>query len=182
MKATEHLTKEHNKIKTLLHIMGAVCDRADAGAAPDLDDLEKMISFIRLYADQYHHAQEEGKLFPAMERAGVARYGGPIGVMLREHELGREFVSGMSGALDRMREDVDDTDARAAFCENARAYATLLTQHIDKEDNVLYPMAAARLSTEAQEELLREFEVFDTLEHAGQDFHALLDRLKLKYL
>ncbi len=48
--------------------------------------------------------------------------------------------------------------ARAAIIENARGYASLLDQHIFKEDNILYPMGDQVLSEKDNQELLEKFE------------------------
>ena len=55
-------------------------------AAADLDDA---MDFIKTFADSCHHAKEEDLLFPAMGEAGFPSRGGPVGVMLMEHEQGR---------------------------------------------------------------------------------------------
>jgi hemerythrin-like domain-containing protein len=71
------------------------------------------------------------------------------------------------------------------IAENARKYVELLFQHIDKEDNILYPMSEARLSEDKMRELEEEFEKVEK-EKIGQgkheEFHKLLHRLKELYL
>jgi hemerythrin-like domain-containing protein len=71
------------------------------------------------------------------------------------------------------------------FAENAEKYIELLTQHIDKEDNILYPMADMQLSEEKQRELIEEFEELEQ-ERIGvgkhEELHELLRHLEDKYL
>jgi hemerythrin-like domain-containing protein len=103
--------------------------------------------------------------------------------MLAEHDQGRGYIRGMSDALANYR--LRDGGVAPVMVENARNYLSLLTGHIDKEDNILYPMADAQLSTEEQKELLVEFERVGR-EMIGLDriaaFHAILNRLKDAYL
>jgi len=67
---------------------------------------------------------------------------------------------------------------------NARGYTELLLTHIDKEDNVLYPIAEARLTAETQAALSAAFERIEE-ERVGhgrhEAFHALMDRLSVDY-
>lgn len=63
------------------------------------EELEGIMEFLMVFVDKCHHGKEEDFLFPALEAAGVARDGGPIGVMLHEHERGRRHIADMKNAL-----------------------------------------------------------------------------------
>jgi hemerythrin-like domain-containing protein len=141
------------------------------------------VEYIRGFADECHHAKEEGYLFPEMEKAGIAREHGPIGVMLAEHACGRRFVGEMAGAVPGIRQK-GDPQAAEAFAMAARGYGALLTQHIAKEDHILFPMADARLTPDQQSRLESAFaEVERTVIGAGrhEEFHRLLERLGQAY-
>lgn len=86
---TEQLKDEHSGIKSMLDILAKVCDRLESGERVDQRHLDKILEFLNVFVDKSHHAKEEDILFPAMERAGIPREGGPIGVMFAEHRLGR---------------------------------------------------------------------------------------------
>lgn len=156
MKPTEQLTEEHDSIKVMLRVIERVSQKLEAGEEVDSEHLESMIDFIRTFADKYHHGKEEDLLFSAMEEAGIPKEGGPIGIMLSEHELGRKYVKEMDDGIASYKKG--EYKAGLQIAENARNYATLLTQHIYKEDNILYPMADMHLSEEKQQELIEEFE------------------------
>jgi len=51
-----------------------------------------------------------------------------------------------------------DSPALFEFAKRARDYIALLTQHINKENNVLFPMGERVLSAKKQEELVEAFE------------------------
>ncbi len=182
MKPTEELMTEHRAIERMLRILEHVADRLEAGTVTDPADLEAMVEFIRVFADRCHHGKEEDLLFQAMEAAGVPRQGGPIGVMLAEHTLGRDYVRGMAEAIPRYA--AGEAGAAARFAENARGYVALLSQHIVKEDQILYPIADRVLSQQTQAELSRGFARVEE-ERVGpgkhEAFHALLDRLEATY-
>jgi hemerythrin-like domain-containing protein len=146
-------------------------------------DLERMVEFIRGFADRCHHGKEEDLLFCAMEEAGIPRQGGPIGVMLHEHTVGRNYVQGMAEGIAAYK--AGDSQAAARIAESARGYVALLTQHIHKEDNILYPMADRVLSSAKQAELLQGFARVES-ERVGpgkhEEYHGLLDRLEEAYV
>lgn len=183
MKPTDELKKEHEAIKLMLRIMDAVSKKLDSGEKVDAKNLDGMVEFIRVFADKCHHGKEDGLLFPAMERAGIPRERGPIGVMLLEHMEGRDFVKGMKEAAAKYKKG--EKKAGAEFAEQARNYANLLSNHIGKEDNILYPMADARLSEAAQQDLEKGFEKIEE-EVIGpgrhEEFHKLLHHLEEEYL
>lgn len=183
MKPTEILKEEHKLVLLMLKILDAICARLEVGNAVDPDDLAAVIDFIRNFADGCHHAKEEKLLFVELEKAGMPPDDGPVGVMLREHALGRNYTRGMADALALMKNG--DPSATAAFTENARGYIQLLWNHIDKEDHVLFVMADSRLSPEAQKTLTKGFdrvEREETGEGVHEKYHALLHRLKAAYL
>ncbi|HSA94530.1 MAG TPA: hemerythrin domain-containing protein [Acidobacteriota bacterium] len=183
MKPTEELSHEHQAILTMIRVLGRVADRLDAGAAVDPDDLEQAVGFIRGFADKCHHAKEEGHLFPEMEKAGIPRDRGPIGVMLAEHVQGRAHVAAMAAAIPEIRKG--DRTAARAFASAARGYGELLVQHIMKEDRILYPMADARLTPEQQDSLeacFAEVEKNIVGEGKHEEYHRLLERLERTYL
>lgn len=179
-KATGQLRAEHEGIRSMIKILEKVSE--DINNAK-VEDLEKMVEFIKVFADKCHHAKEETLLFPALEEAGVPNEGGPIGVMLMEHDMGRSFVAGMSEALEKIK--AGNKEAGKEFAENALGYGNLLTSHIEKENNILFHMAEMSFSKEKDEELLEGFEKIE-MEKIGagkhDEFHALLDRLAEEYL
>ncbi len=183
MEATAVLIDEHRAIKKMLRVAENVAARLDGGEHVPAEDLAAIVEFIAGFADKCHHAKEEGLLFPAMEKAGIPRQGGPIGVMFHEHKEGREFVRRMRSAVGRY--SAGDVRAASEFAVNAGGYAALLRRHIDKEDNVLYPMADNVISESGQRDLIRAFEnVEEESVGAGEHerFRQILDRLEAAYL
>ncbi len=182
MKATRDLKEEHGGIKVMLAILGKICDRIEAGKDVDPKHVGEILEFLMVFVDKCHHAKEEDHLFPAMEKAGVPREGGPVGMMLLEHQAGRDFIRGMARAAEGLAKG--DRAAAKQFAANARSYTALLLEHIDKEDNVLYPMAERRLPADADGALTAAFERVEE-ERVGhgrhEEFHRMMDRLKSVY-
>ena len=180
MKPTEVLIAEHNAVLTALQIL------EKAAAAPPesqaSEHLEQLVDFFRGFVDRCHHGKEEIALFPELERRGVAREGGPIGVMLMEHEKGREYVRAIADELDRMRHG--DAGATGRIREQAGAYCELLQAHIDKENSVLFPIADRLVPEDIAEQLAGQFEEIERTrvgEGKHEAYHAMLHALKKHY-
>ncbi len=151
MTATTILRSEHEKILAVIACLRAACNAFRNGDAFDVDTFRQGLDFIRNYADAWHHAKEEVHLFPALEATGMPREGGPVGVMLHEHEIGRSHVGVMAEHLEAAAEG--DGSARTAVVEHALAYADLLEAHIQKEDGILFNMADRILPPDEHERL-----------------------------
>ena len=164
MTATTALRNEHDHILAMIACLRSACVAAEEGGKYDAETFSTGVDFIRNYADAWHHAKEEDLLFPALEEAGMPREGGPIAVMLHEHVLGRTYVRQMADNLDAAAGGNDE--ARHVVLRFAKAYANLLTQHIQKENNILFNMADQILMPEVHAHLEKKYE---TTVPAGAD-------------
>jgi hemerythrin-like domain-containing protein len=178
MQATEILKEEHRVIEQVLDCLETLADRCKADGVLDGDSAREALDFLGHFADHCHHGKEEGCLFPLLEAKGFIRDRGPTGVMLHEHEQGRAHIRAMAEALDQAA--AGDPAALAVFVAHARAYVTLLREHIQKEDHCLFMMAEQVLNSADARALL---ESFDRVENhdmgAGTHEHylALADAL-----
>ncbi len=182
MKATEQLKEEHEGVRLMLRILGEVSRQLDSEGRIQNEHFESILEFLKVFVDKCHHGKEEELLFPSLVRVGIPQ-DGPIAVMLFEHEMGRKYVRLMTDAFERFK--LKDASAAAAIAQSAQDYVALLTDHIDKENNILFAMADDRLSAEAQEELSEGFEkIEESRIGAGkhESFHALLHTLSELYL
>ncbi len=155
MQATQILSAEHRVIERFIAALDAAANRLEAGEVVRSGFFVDAARFIRDFADGYHHAKEERVLFEAMARHGMSIDDGPIGMMLYEHERAREFTSGLRTAADALVQG--DRSVADAVVDYARAWGELLTQHIYKEDNILFPMAAHAILPQDQDAILDEY-------------------------
>lgn len=180
-KPTDILTEEHEVIKRLIAVLQAASDRLERGDEVSPEVFRKAADFIRTFADKCHHGKEQDQLFPAMEQRGIPGEGGPIGVMLLEHDQGRAFTKQMADATEAYA--AGDVKARSQIIAGARGYADLLGQHIDKENNILYPMANNVLTEADQHDLLKAFVAAE--EAMGEGTHekylALVEELEKQF-
>ena len=177
-KAIDDLKHEHEAILSALKILDTIVARISQGSTVPKEDVLKFIGFLKEFADKCHHGKEEGILFPALVKAGIPEKSGPIGVMLSEHADGRNHIKDMEGAI-------ADLSDNAKFSESATAYFGLLKNHIQKENNVLFPIAEKALPAVELERLYKFFEEHEEKiigQGRHEELHRMLDGLKQKYL
>ncbi len=158
-KATEILSQEHRVIERMLTVLETLTQKPVESA---MEDWKKALDFFSRFADQCHHLKEEQLLFPVMEEHGIPREGGPIGMMLMEHEEGRTYVRAMAGAIALV--EAKNEAAEKIVVDKANAYLRLLREHIQKEDEVLFRIADDVIPADEQKELLRSFEEHEVKE------------------
>jgi len=177
-KATADLMNEHEAILSAIQTLERMMAVMEKSTSVDTEDIHDFIGFLKEFADKCHHGKEEGLLFPAMIGAGVPDRGGPIGVMLADHTEGRKLIRDME---DSITTNVDwEKLARAAG-----EYSHLLRNHIQKENNVLFPMAEKVLTGSQLDTLYEGFEEHEekVIGHGRhEELHKTLKNLQEKYL
>lgn len=177
--ASEDLIHEHKAILFGLTILEQIAGRVREKGEADLKDIEDMVNFLKLFADKCHHGKEEGLLFPELEKIGILKEGGPIGQMLLEHDQGRRFISEMTAAIS------DGVLQAERFTDAAYGYIDLLRAHIEKENQVLFPLGDRKLLPGLQKQLLEQFEEFEEKvmgKGIHESLHKLLHDLEAKYI
>ncbi|MBI3991517.1 MAG: hemerythrin domain-containing protein [Candidatus Omnitrophica bacterium] len=138
------LVDEHILIKRWIALIPRVIEYLDIEPEGGKGLLINGIDFIRSYADKFHHAKEEEILF---------KYTDPdldiIKVMLKDHETARAHVKALLKAIEE--------NDRPGMIEHLNAYRELLSEHIKKEDEILYPWIDRNLSTRDVGELFVKF-------------------------
>jgi hemerythrin-like domain-containing protein len=182
MKATQQLRDEHEGVKIMLSILEQVCQQLEAAGSLNKEHFEGILEFLKVFVDKCHHGKEEELLFPALVAVGVPE-DGPIAVMLQEHEMGRNYIRAMSDAYATYIEG--NKSSYKSIRQNALAYISLLRNHIEKENTVLFVLADSHLSEGRQAELFEGFERIE-VERIGlgkhEEFHGLLKKLSGIYL
>ena len=177
-RAIDDLKHEHEAILSALNMLDTISEGIGSGSTPDGGDLGNFISFLKEFADKCHHGKEEGMLFPALIAAGMSEKSGPVAVMLAEHLQGRDYIREMDHAIASGPDYV-------TFAHAARAYSSLLKNHIQKENNMLFPMAEDALEVGKLEQLYKSFEEHEekVIGHGRhEELHQILKDLRTKYM
>jgi hemerythrin-like domain-containing protein len=151
MTSVERLIAEHDLIERALSLLETAVARIEAGQPIPAEFPLWAVRFFQEFADGCHHAKEEDVFFPLLKERGIPEQGGPIGVMLHEHVLGRECVRQMREAGQAQPFNSNQ------FAAGATQYIPLLRQHIFKENNVLFRMAQRVMSDTDDAEVTSRF-------------------------
>ncbi|MDO8803025.1 MAG: hemerythrin domain-containing protein [Elusimicrobiota bacterium] len=144
----KRLVDEHVLIKRLLALIPRFVASVDLRSEEGAELARGGLKFIRTYADKYHHAKEEDILFKYFDGELDV-----IKTMLQDHVTGRNHVKAADEAL--------AAKDGAAAAEHFLAYRELLSEHIKKEDEILYPWMDRNLSLKQVGELSNKFNEAD---------------------
>ncbi len=163
------LVDEHVLIKRWVALIPEVIKNLEVESEEGRQLILDGVDFIRAYADKYHHAKEEETLFKYFdEELDILK------VMHADHKQGRSHVKAILEAL-----EIED---KAAIAKHLNAYRDLLTEHIKKEDEILYPWMDKNLSTRQIGELFSKFnETDEQIGYSPSKYEAFIDRMEEKF-
>ena len=151
----DYLIAEHELIERSMEVLKNCLEPIELSEEVNLVQLGRAIDFLLQFGDKIHNVKEENILFPLMGKKGIPVEGGPLGVMLMEHEAERKLLEKMLMTLPSFNSlSLED---QLTFKEEGMEYLTIRAEHIWKENDVLYPMARGVLSEEEAEGLLEDF-------------------------
>lgn len=184
MNSIELMVKEHEYILRMLAVVRKACFKVMKGEEINYEDFNKMIEFIRKYADAHHHGKEEKFLFKEMQTR-LGRVGENLIThgMLVEHDLGRMHMSDLEDALQRVKNG--DEESKLDVISSAIGYTHLLEKHIGKENNGVYKFGEAQLPKEVLDEINLKSEEFENeaVKNGTQKYYIeVLENLEKKYL
>jgi hemerythrin-like domain-containing protein len=149
--------------------------RASNDGTYNQEDVEAILHILRVFGDDYHQAKEESALFPVFAAVCDRSEYAAVRHMLFEHEQDRSLIEGMEDAVHRSN--------AAQFAEYAQRLATILRNHIYKEDNILFERINGALSQSDDAQVVRDFERFDReFRKSEQEIMHRLRVLEWKYL
>ena len=166
----KRLVDEHKLIMRFIALVPAIIGRLDVEPTAGRKLILDGVDFIRSYADRTHHAKEEDILFAYFD-PGLDI----LKAMLEDHRRGRAHVKGILDALERRDP--------GGIVENLYGYAGVLTEHIKKEDEILYPWIDRNLSTRQVGEMFARFrEVDERFQEAQEKFESFVGTLEETFL
>ena len=131
--AVRKMVNEHTYIKMVIASIPGVISLLESDLDAGIPVVEKVVDFIKNYADGYHHAKEEDVLFGYFDAELDI-----LKVMYEDHDTGRGYVKNIVAGVAEKN--------LIQIAENLSAYGALLTEHIQKEDDILFPWMDRTLS------------------------------------
>ncbi|MBW8039752.1 MAG: hypothetical protein FVQ85_07110 [Planctomycetes bacterium] len=163
------LVDEHVLIKRWVALIPRVLENLDVESEAGRQFIRDGVDFIRSYADKYHHAKEEEILFKYFdENLDILQ------TIHEDHEKARSHVRAILEALDKRDKE--------EIAEHLNAYYELLTEHIKKEDEILYPWMDRILSITQIGELFSDFnKVDEQFGDAPEKYEEFVNKLEEKF-
>jgi hemerythrin-like domain-containing protein len=159
MKVTDILVKEHDNI---LKVLSRTKKMSELDFDSCVDEYQFILNFIQEYSDEYHHMKEEDIYFEWIGKYSDGLKSGPVACMLKEHVTFRDLTMNAKNAL-LYYIKTNEHEAKETVLANLAMFAKLLESHIEKENQMLYPMAE-RLNSTINNGDLEMMIAFDTVE------------------
>lgn len=145
--STESLRNDHFLIEKMMRALNVTADLLKAGKSIPAPFLEQAMDFTKNFTNVCHHGKEEDSLFPALEKGGMPRDGGPIARMLFEHEITKQLAEKM----DQSAKEYLQSGKAEGLVADIQAYTDHVSQHLTKENFRLFVMADMMLGARADQ-------------------------------
>jgi hemerythrin-like domain-containing protein len=151
---------EHRLIERAIEILTVERDRLKAGGTLDPVFIDKMVDFIRTYADRTHHGKEEDILFESLESKDLSpEEKSLMRELIDEHRCGRELTQQLVTAKDAVLEG--DKAQLAKLLDAVNKLVEFYPEHIRKEDERFFPDTERHYDKAELDAMLHEFYDFD---------------------
>ena len=152
---TQVMVDEHQLILRMITLVEQNTALLEKGKFRNWQFYLDAVDFIRNYADRFHHAKEEDVLFKELVKNGMPEKQSPIEAMHMEHDQGRAHVRAIEEAAQQALDG--EVGQGPIIAEHAKGYAELLRGHIEKENDILYPLAERILPEDVRSNMLTEY-------------------------
>ena len=160
------LLDEHKLIKRWLVLIPKIHDFLDEEQDEVIQILSESNNFVSLYIDEYHQVKEEENIFNILDQKLEI-----LKTIADEHERIR-FHTGI--LFDAIEDNV-----RTAIKESLNIYKVLISEHINKEEEVLFPWIERHLSAVQKNDLNLKFIELETESLViDEKYNALIEKLE----
>lgn len=151
---------EHRTIERAIEILAVERKRLEAGGELDPVFIDKIVDFIRTYADRCHHGKEEDILFESLEGKELSDdEAAQMQDLVDEHKYGRELTRKLVAAKDAVV--AGDTGQLQTVLDTTGKLVEFYPEHIRKEDKIFFPETERHYDKAELDEMLKKFYDFD---------------------
>lgn len=155
------LMVEHRLIEKMIRVMKFQLELIEAEKKADSALIERIIHFIRAYADRCHHGKEEEILFRELAKKNLSpEHKRTLEELVEEHQFGRKIVTSLTEANQSYRKG--ETAALSLIADGLRSLVEFYPGHIRKEDKNFFLPIMGYFSPEEKEEMIREGNELDS--------------------
>ena len=158
--AIDNLVREHRWIKQILASLEAFMDKIGNDPEGDKDRILEYVYFLREFVDTCHHGKEEKVLFPKMRDYGFSAEAGPILAMLSEQGEGRDHLVALGELCSKSQGPLSPAE-REMVRGHALGYILRLKPHIQREEDILFPMVLHSLPSFVLDEIGQQYAEFE---------------------
>ena len=160
MQARGPLMIEHRLIERMISVIQDMLARVEKAQTIDPLFVDKVVDFIRIYADRTHHGKEEDILFRDLNYKDLSDEDLRVmNELIEEHVFGRKTTKALVEANTRYRNG--DTSALGEVVGCLRTLVDFYPKHIEKEDKIFFPASRTYFSEAEDQAMLAEFWEFD---------------------
>jgi len=171
MRSTTILREEHDAVLIVLDQLEQAVAAAEQGIPVPKDIFADIKEFFTVFVDQCHHGKEEKAVFHQLDSSDRDR--NLARMLAEEHQTGRELAAAFATAVSEyVPGDVGSATRLAAA---AGAYDVMLRQHIDEENNDLFPAMEQSLG-DVDAQMIAEFDRIE-FEELGAGTHERLHEM-----
>lgn len=154
------LMKEHRVIERMVKLMEQNLAKIGKDKESDFGFMEKMIDFMKTYADKCHHGKEEDILFRELKKKPLTvEHKRILEELINEHAISRKTLAALAAEKDKYASG--DTGRLQDIRKFIHTLLDLYPQHIKKEDTHFFLPCMEYFTKPEQERMLNEFWEFD---------------------
>ncbi len=150
------LKSDHAAVRTVLNNLDGYLKKISLVSSAGLrNNLINQLNEITAFIDkdlEMHFKKEENALFPVLG-SHIGTETGPVHVMLIEHAQSRELSLEFKSKIKKYRDSGDYN----SIVNIGYAFVKLLSEHIDKEEQILFNIADIQLSKEEKHGIMENF-------------------------
>jgi hemerythrin-like domain-containing protein len=164
----------HQRVRRSLQLLQRLAEHVAAHGA-DADAAQAAADVLRYFdiAAPLHHEDEERHIFPPLEQGGEPQMAKACAALRAEHQqIAALWQQRLRPLLDAVRQrTLTELDA-AELALAAADFAALHAGHLEREDGLVFPAAAARLDAAAQQAMGLEMAARRGLDLSGSAAHG----------
>ena len=183
MKPTDNLIIEHREISELLNIMSVIAENIKSKDVFYPNDVDDIIDSLIILLDKSHHGKEEEVFYPELLLSGIPKEKAPLSIINYEHMLAKRYLNEINSCVVNCK--IGNDFSGELLADSLTNYVVVIQNHIQREEENVFPLANKTFSVEKQKEIYQKFEDIEqkNITHDfNEHFNKLLNKLNNKYL
>lgn len=151
MWAIDEVKKDHKAIAIMLRVVDTVVADVATGAEVPISDLRRIFEFFEVFMNKYHRSLEEQMLKPGSSDPGDTQVAALASGLVTEHAHEQNILCTVERALANWRPEEPSTTSQ--LLSSLRDYVAFTRNHIQKEDEEVFPLLEKYFTPTADEYL-----------------------------